>query len=176
MRSLWCAGISMAVSIEPSSENSSIYADTCMILTWPSSPLFHSWVPLSLCKLSGVKLCTLFGVQPERERPLRKPVAMPERSAIHFGNAKTPQIERLTVRCKTERFSNATRRVDRPGHRESLSEWPTIRTEPESPHPRVGRSPAKWLPSQFPSGACPGPIRAQHFSEMARQHVHLVAV
>ena len=43
-------------------------------------------------------------VTSERERPLRKPVAMPERSAIHFCTLKLQQIERLTVRCKTERL------------------------------------------------------------------------
>jgi len=29
-------------------------------------------------QIFGVELCTLFGAQPEREQPLRKPVAMPE--------------------------------------------------------------------------------------------------
>ncbi len=56
----------------------------------------NDWVSLST--LSGVDLCTLFGVRApsslsvgaKREQPLRKPVATHDRNAIHFRNAQTP--------------------------------------------------------------------------------------
>jgi uncharacterized protein (TIGR03437 family) len=80
--------------------------------------------PVSLCKLSGVKLCTLFGVSQARAA-MRKPVAMLIRDAIHFCNAQPLANRRLPVRCSNERFSNTTRRVDRRPWR-VLSEWPEI--------------------------------------------------
>jgi hypothetical protein len=44
---------------------------------------------------------------PHRRRTLRKPVAMPERNAIHFCSAQTPAKERLPNRCRNEGLCNA---------------------------------------------------------------------
>jgi hypothetical protein len=58
--------------------------------------------------------CTLFGVRAKGERPLRKPVAMPERNAIQFRNAETPADREAPVRCKTERLRKSARGLTRP--------------------------------------------------------------
>src|SRR4051812_4614835 len=71
--------------------------------------------------LSGAKLCALFGVQPEWEPPLRKPVAMPARSAIRFCNAQSPAIEDAAGSLHNRRFV----------HNGCLQETDRISVEPE---------------------------------------------
>src|ERR1017187_6246297 len=73
-------------------------SDAFNVATW-TTPLL-----LSLCKLPGVKLCTLFGVRARRNGQCVNLSPSPNVTRYIFATLKPHQIESLLIRCKTESF------------------------------------------------------------------------